>query len=172
MAGKSTVVRQIGEKQIFPDVKNLTTSAISYNQGQTLCFDSVTNLVRACTAQADSNNFLGIAALDVSSGKPLSPYQGTAVDASQAVPSMNGPLYGDTFLMTIKTGDSLTPGQDVYLYPSAGYNGVASSAGVAATGINPIGVYVGTQGTVSSAAASTQVECLIGARFPNNILKF
>lgn len=170
MAGKNTVVKQISTKQIFPDVKNLTNSSISYVQGQHLIFDSANHVVRAPTAESEASTYLGIASLDISSGKPVSPYQGTAVDAAQAVPSMNGPIYGDTFLMTLKTGDSLSPGDNVYVYLAAGVNGVGSSAG--ATGTKVIGVYVGTQGTISTAAAGLQIECLIGARFSNDSLKF
>lgn len=164
MVGKSTVVRDIALKQIMPDIKNMVSSATNFAQGDILIFDTVSKLVRAPTAEAEGQYLLGIAALDVASGKPLSPYQGTAVDSAQAIPSLNGPLYGATFNMILKTGDSLSPGDLVYVYTTAGTSGVAS------TGTKAIGMYEGA--AIVSAAASTVVEVLIGARFPNDVLKF
>ena len=85
------------------------------------------------------------------------------------VMAVNGPIYGNSYFMTIKTSDTLAPGAYVYAYPTGGVGYVSATA--AATSTQPIGVYIGHT-TVTSAAAGTQIECLIGARFPNDTLKF
>jgi hypothetical protein len=164
MAG-NTIVKQISEKQIFPNILGYVSSAVTFNQGDYLIFDPVNSLVRAATAEAEAASGLGIAALSISSGQPISPYQGTAVDAAQAAPAMNGPLYGDSALMVLKTGSTLALGAPVYLDIATGNQGVAAS------GTKAIGVYVG-QSAITSSAAGLQVEVLIGARYPNDTLKF
>lgn len=163
MAGKNTVVKQVGEKQIFPDIKNFLDSTVDFNQGDILIFDTSTYLVRAATSEGEGAYLLGIANATVVDGKPALPYS-TANDAAIAATSIDGPLYGDTFKMILKTGSTLTPGQQVYADPGTSARGVASS------GTKAIGVYQGA--AVSSSAAGLEIEVLIGARYPNDTLKF
>lgn len=164
MAGKQTIVKDVALKQIFPDIKNVTASTASYSQGDHIVFDSTLHIARAPTAESEGSSYLGISMLDVSSGKPLSPYSGTAVDAAQAVPAMDGPAYGVTNMYVLKTGDSLSPGVSIYIDLATGSRGVAS------TGTKAIGVYQGA--AISGSAAGLEIECLVGARFPNDVLKF
>ena len=159
--GSNTVNKQIREGSLIPDVKNFTNSSISYNQGDLLIFDTANNVVRAPSAESECASFLGIAALDVVSGYPRSPYS-TQVDASQGVTSMQGPTYGNTFNMVLQTGTTLAPGAAIYAKPVA--VGVEPNTLVAATGTYQIGVYVGP--SVTSSAAGQVVEVLIGARWP------
>lgn len=168
--GKNTIVKEVAIKQIIPDVKVFTNSSISYNQGDHLIFDTANNVVRAATAEGEGATYLGIAALDVVSGQPRSPYSGIGdADVNTAIPSESGPLYGMTAKFILKTGDALVRGAGVYIYVTAGGRGVASSAGIG-PGTKPIGVYQGA--TISSAAAGQEIEVLVGARYPNDILKF
>ncbi len=168
--GKNTVVKEIATKQIFPDVKVLTNSSISYNQGDHLIFDTANNVVRSATAEGEGATYLGIATMDVVSGQPRTPYTGIAdADVNASIPSIDGPIYGITAKCVLKTGDSLLPGEQVYIYPTAGGTGVASSAGIG-PGTKPIGVYQGAQ--VTTSAAGLQIEVLIGDRYPNDVLKF
>jgi len=164
MSGKNTEVKIISPKQIIADAKPIVDSSVSFAQGDILILDTSTHLLRAPTAEAECSAFIGIAALDISSGKPLSPYIGTAVDAALAVPALDGPLYGNTYKMVAKTGDAFYPGDMVYAHIATGARGVSVS------GTKAIGVYQGK--AIASAAAGQEIECLIGARFPNDALKF
>lgn len=169
MAGKNTEVKIIAPKQIFPDVRGITSTASDWSQGDILIFDTVNTIVRAATGEAEGQYVLGIAQQDVTDGIPNGPY-GTLVNQSNVgAMAVNGPVYGNTYNMVIKTGETIAPGAYVYAYPTGGASYVAATA--AATATQPVGVYVGHV-TVTSAAAGTQIECLIGARYPNNTLKF
>lgn len=165
MAGKNTEVKIISPKQIFPEIKGLVSSASTFVQGDILVWDSTNKIVRAATGEAEAATVLGIAQQDVSAGVIVSPYQGTAVDAAQGGIALSGPVFGNTFKMVCKTGDSFNPGDYVYAYPAGGNRYVSAS------GTKPVGVYVG-QSAVASAAAGAEIECLIGARFPNDSIKF
>jgi hypothetical protein len=162
--GLDTVVKQVRTGQIFPDILNFVSSISNFNQGDVLIFDTSTNLIRGSTAEADDTALLGIASQDIVNGIPRSPYQGLATTLSQQPQAINGPTYGDVFAMILATGSTLTAGQQIYGSPSTGTRGVASS------GTFAIGVYQGA--AVSSSAAGLVVNCLIGSRYPNNVLKF
>ncbi len=137
-----------------------------------MIFDTTNSVVRACTAEADGDNVLGIAQQAVSAGVPIGPY-GTIVNASNVgAMAVNGPVYGNTYNMYLKTSETIAPGGYVYPYPSGDTtykNYVAATA--ASTATKPCGIYVGHV-TVTTAAAGTQIECLIGAQYPNTVLKF
>lgn len=163
MAGKNTEVKIIAPKQLIADAKPVVSSAVNFAQGDILILDTSTALLRAPTAEAECSAFIGLAAIDVVSGKPASPYS-TAVDAAAAIPALDGPLYGNTFNMVAKTGDAFTPGCKVYAHIATG------SRGVSVSGTKAIGIYQGK--AIASAAAGQEIECLIGARFPDDVLKF
>ncbi len=169
MAGKNTEVKQIAPKQIFPDVRGITSALSDWSQGDLLIFDTTSNIVRACTAEAEAAYSLGIAQQDVVDGVQTQPYGSLATGAQVVSMAVNGPLYGNSYNMVLKTGDSLSPGALVYPYPAGGAAAVAATA--ASTATKAIGVYVGHV-AVASAAAGTQIECLIGANYPNQTLKF
>ena len=159
--GKNTVNKQIREGSLIPDCKNFTPSWVSYNQGDHLIFDTTSNVVRAPSAESECAAYLGIASVDVVSGQPRSPYV-TQVDASVANTSIEGPLYGDTFNMTLQTGTTLAPGAALFAAPVS--VGVEPNNVVAATGTYQIGVYLGS--AITSSAAGLVVEVLVGARWP------
>lgn len=162
----NTILKEVATKQIFPNIKDLVSTAISFSQGDHLIFDASTHLVRAPTAETEASTYLGIAALNIVSGVPVGPYAGlTAVNAAQAIPAMNGPTYGDVVKFTLFTGDSINPGDQVFVKIVAGNNQVVSI-----TGTKAIGIYQGA--AIASAAAGTQIAVLTGARYSNDTLKF
>jgi len=166
-------VKNIAPKQIFPDVRGIVSTSIStWNQGDILCFDTSANVVRACTAEGDAANVLGIAQQAITLGIPNGPY-GTIVDQDNVgAMAVNGPVYGNTFNLYLKASDVLAPGAYVYPYPSGNatyFNWVAATA--ASTATKPIGVYVG-HASVTGTSTGLQVECLVGAQYPNTVLKF
>lgn len=153
MAGVNKIVRSINPKSAFEDAKNVIDSTISFNQGDLLFLDTTNHLLKVAAAETDSANFMGVARVTIVNGKLASPYN-TDVVASQAIGSIPGPQVGVIFKAVLKTGDSLSPGQLVGLYPTAGTRGVSSTVTT-----NAIGVYQGP--AIATAAAGTEVEIYI-----------
>lgn len=150
MAGKNTIVRTVNPVSVFPSAKALTDSTCSYDQGDLLCLMS--GLIKKGAAETDGATFLGVALETISSGKLASPYSGTAVDSAQAISDIPGPLAGVVAKVLLKSGDSLNPGDPVYLYPA-----VARS--VQAAGTVVIGRY---QGAAVTAGSATEIEVHLG----------
>jgi hypothetical protein len=159
--GKNLVNKQIREGSRFPDVKNFTPTWVSYNQGDFLIYDSTSNVVRAPSAESECVSFLGIAQVDIVSGLPRSPYN-TQVDAAASLPSIAGPIYGDTFNMVLQTGTTIAPGAAIYASPVAA--GTEPNTLVSATGTYQIGWYLGK--SITSSTAGQVIEVAIGARWP------
>jgi len=161
---KNTLARKVGTKALFPDLSAVIDSTISFNQGDLLYFDGTANLVKKLAAEADAATFLGIAPITVVSGHVKDVYP-TDVDGSVAVGvNLAGPEFGDVHKVLLKSADAILPGDAVYADPVSGTNFVS----VAGTKI--IGIYQGKG--LTSATGGTEIEVLIGARFPTDTLKF
>jgi hypothetical protein len=164
MAGKNTRTRSVATKSLFESAQGVISAAVSLNQGDFAILSS--NLLAAPAAEGDGANLLGVMRDDVVLGKLRRPYS-TDVDASAAVSDVGGPQYGDVFKCQLKAGDSLSPGDKVYLHPAT------SSRGVQASGTKAIGIYQGASAVTGGPSDNlTEIECLIGARFPDDVLKF
>jgi len=163
MLGVNSLARRVATKAVFPDIKALISSAISFNQGDLLWFDNAANLVKKVTAEADGATILGVAPVSIVSGKFPEVYN-TDVDASVAITSTPGPEYGDVHFMVLKAGDAIVPGDLVYIDPAN------LGRGVSVTGTKAIGVYQGKALTAPTGGA--EVEIMIGARFPADVLRF
>ena len=153
--GKNLVNKQIREGTLFPDIKNMLATWVSFNAGDFLILDT--------TAESECVNFVGMAAVDVVNGQPRSPYS-TQVDASVANTSLQGPVYGDTYNLVLQTGSTISAGAAIYASPVAA--GTEPNTLVSATGTYQIGIYTGAAGTITSSAAGLSIEVLIGARYP------
>jgi hypothetical protein len=165
MSGKNTITRNVAQKSIFESAKSVIGATTSFDQGDHLFFDTVNHVLAKPAAEADGVTYLGIARVTVALGKLASPYAGlTDVDASVAISDVPGPLYGVIAKCVLKTGDSLNPGDGVYLDPATG------TRGVQAAGTKIIGIYQGK--AIAAAAAGTEIEVLIGARYIGDVLKF
>ena len=162
--GKNTIVRSVAPKSIFESAKDVISASVSFNQGDLLVFDDSANVLKVPAAEAEGLTFLGVARCDIVLGKLRTPYSGTAVDAAAAASDIPGPVYGVVAKCVIKTGDSINPGDLVYLDPATG------TRGVTVTGTKAIGIYQGP--AVVTAAAALEIEVLIGARHPADSLKF
>jgi len=159
------IVRSIRPGAVFEDIQNMVNSSISINQGD-LCFlDTATHLVKPTTGGAtEGAKILGISPVKIVSGLIPSPYQGTAVDASQKATSIPGPVYGVVGKLTLKTGDAFNPGDQVYVTATD-----AQTVSVTANG-SSIGVFVGV--AVASATAGQKGEVHVGSRYPSDVLSF
>lgn len=160
MAGQNRITRTIKRGAIFEDAKNVVSAAVSYVQGDLCYFDTSNKLVKKITADADCATFLGISDITVVSGKLPQAYT-TNVDASVAISSLPGPIFGVVAEMKLKTGDAFTPGCLVY--------GTAVDAQtISSAGTKAIGVYQGI--TVASAASGDVGEVELGHRYPGDTL--
>jgi hypothetical protein len=157
---KNNIVREVAPKSLFESAFPVLSSAVTYNQGDLIAFNTGTSVLKVA-GTGDIDNLLGIARQTVINGVTKSPYQGTAVDASQAIEDVAGPVYGIVARMVLKSGDSFTPGAKVYLTadpqtitvtdPGSGKNcglfqGRAVTAGSGSTGDVLIGARYGLSG--------------------------
>lgn len=163
MAGVNNITRSVAPKSVFESALNVISSSVSFNQGDLLVFDDTNNVLKKPALETEGNTFLGVAPVTVVSGKIASPYN-TDVVASQAVQDVAGPKFGVVAKLTLKTGITIAPGDLIYLDPATGTDGVTN------TGTKAIGVYQGA--AITTSAAGTKVEVLLGARFPEDTLKF
>lgn len=154
MAAKNRITVSVRPGTVFPDALKVISSAISWEQGDLLYFDDTNNLLKPLASDATAATVCGIAIQSISSGKPISPYQGTAVDAAQAIESIAGPQFGVVAKMLLKSGDSFAPGDAVY------YGGDAQT--VSSAGTNSVGIY---QGASLTATAGSEGEILLINRF-------
>lgn len=161
----NTEVKIIAPKQILPDIRGMVGNASTWAQGDLLMFDTSAHVVRPLANEGEAASLLGIAQQDAASGVPVGPYGSLAGGANVKSIALNGPIYGNTYTMIVKTGNSIALGAAVFSSPADGPQVIA------ATGTVAIGVYVGHV-AISSAAAGTKAEVLIGAQYPNTVLKF
>ena len=160
----NNLVRAVALKSLFESAKAVIDSTITIDQGQHCWFDSSTHLIKPVTAETQSAHYIGVSRVKIVAGKVASPYN-TDVVASQAISDVPGPQFGGVFKCTLKTGDSLAPGALVGLDPATGIDGVTATITT-----NSIGIYQGP--AISSAAAGTKVEILVGCQHPNSNIIF
>lgn len=172
MSGQNRITRSVSNgKSLFPDASNLVGAASTYNQGDLLIRDSGTKLLRAFvtgdTEAAAGPLFCGIATQTIKNGKLAYPYV-TDVDASAGLSAVQGPAYDVVAHLGLNTGDTINPGDKVYLIPGLG----AASAYTVTTsaGAHEVGVYQGP--AIAGAPAGTFIDVLVGVRYPNDTLKF
>jgi hypothetical protein len=163
MSAKNLITRSVAPKSLFADATALHSAAVSYNQGDLLILDTSGHLIAKPAAEADGATFLGIAIESVSAGVLVTPYT-LASSVAPGASVLAGPQYGVIAKLTLKTGQSISPGNVVYLDPASG------TQNVQVTGTKSIGVYQGA--AISGAAAGTQIEVLLGCRAPADTLTF
>ena len=159
VAQVNRIVKTVLEKSLFDNCSALVDSTISYKQGDLLVLDTVANLIKPVAAGELGEAFLGISRQTIVNGKPLTPYV-TDVDASQAVPSLVGPVEGVVAKLVLKTGDALLAGGKVYV------NGVAGAYHVTSTqalGAVAIGYYQGA--TIAAASDGQEIAVLLKSNY-------
>ena len=155
---RNNLLRQVAPKSLFASMLPVlkAETACSWNQGDLLCMDTNVGYLRPVTGTGDSSILVGCALNTIQSGIMPSPYQGTAVDASQAIEDAGGPMYGSVFQMVLASGQTYNPGAPVYA-TSDPQTVTAASGGVS------VGIFQGRP--VTTAATGTYGDVLIGARF-------
>jgi len=166
MAGVNRIVREDVKRSLFPSALALTTSSISYNQGDLLMLDTTAHTIRKVTSGDLGAWFLGIAEVTISSGKLASPYT-TDVDSSTAISDIPGPVIGVVAKLVLKTSDSINPGDPVYLNVAAGAYHVTVTQ---AMGAIAVGYYQGS--ALSSVAAGTLIEVRLVANNATATISF
>jgi hypothetical protein len=155
---KNNIVRLVAPKSLFESAYGVLSSSVTYNQGDFLALDTVNHVLKAA-GTADIDNLLGIARQSILNGVAPNPYQGTAVDASQAIADVAGPVYGVTAFMVLNTGDAFNMGDKVYL---TGDPQTVTSTDPGSG--KACGIFDGPV-AVASAAAGQTGDILIGARY-------
>lgn len=154
----NNIVRSVAPKSLFESAKAVISSAVSYNQGDLLYFDDAANLIKPVAATANAETILGVAKQTIVSGKVVSPYSGTAVDAAQALEDLAGPVYGVVASLKLKAGDSFAPGDKVYVTVTDAQTVTVTDPGD--------GFHVGIfQSAAVTAVSGSKGDILVGARF-------
>lgn len=157
----NNIVRKGPGKTLIEEARPMVSASSTWLQGEILCFDTSTNIIRRVAATADAATLLGISDNVVTAGKLAGPYDGlTAVNAAQVSPGIVGPKYGVEVQLTLKTGDAFTPGCKVYLADALNTQTVSVTD---PSDHNHVGIYLGA--AVTAAAGQTGVV-LIGCRYP------
>lgn len=163
MLALNRIVKSVAPKWLYNDIKNLVSSAVTFNQGDLLYLDTTNHLVKAvptsgATAALDGSTVLGIATCSVAAGVVKGPYAG--LSDNDAVSGLNsaiqGPVYGVEVKLVLKTGDALTSGSKVYLDAANGTHHCTATAGSSA---NEIGYYAGP--AIASASAGQEIVVLL-----------
>jgi hypothetical protein len=162
---KNNIVREVAPKSLFESAFPVLDNTVDYNQGDLIAFDTGNNILKPFSATGDAANILGVARQTLVNGVTKSPYQGTSVDASQAIEDVAGPVYGIVARMTLKDGDIFNPGDKVYGDPTDPQTVTSTDN---ASGAN-IGIYQGR--TITAGSASTG-DVLIGARYGLSGIQF
>jgi hypothetical protein len=163
----NNIVRSVAPKSLFESALPVLSTAVTYNQGDLIAFDTTNHILKPVAASGDATNLLGVARQTVVSGKIASPYQGTAVDASQAIEDFAGPVYGIVASLVLTTGDTISSGQKVYLTTSDPQTvTVTDTFG----GGHNVGIYQGK--AITSAPSGTFIDVLVGASYSLGGLQF
>lgn len=162
--GRNNIVRSVNPKSLFESAYPVLSKTLStWNEGDLLAFDATNACIIAVTGTGSGANSLGVAVQTVQNGIVPSPYQGTAVDASQGLSDIEGPQYGVVCSMILHTGDSFNPGQKVYISSDA-QTVTSTAAGTS------IGIFQGSP--VTSAPSGTLGDVLIGANYGSSVTQF
>lgn len=162
MAGANRITRSVAPKSLFESALAVIDATVSINQGDLVVFDDTNNRLKKAAAEAEGSTFLGIMRDTIVLGKLAKVYS-TDVDTSSAITDVGGPLYGVIAKLVLKSGDTLAPGDDVFLDPANGTFHVSS------TGTKSIGIHVGASITGDGVK---RVEIHLGCRAKNDVLKF
>lgn len=155
----NNIVRDSSSLSAFPDASNMISTASSWNQGDLLYFDTSAKLLKPLDSDAHAAaQFCGVAAQSILLGKPITSYQGTAVDAAVALAVIAGPKSGVVANLKLNVGDAFTVGCQVF--------GTAVDAQtVSVTGTNAIGRY---QGPALTAVAGSIGLCKLVNLLPTS----
>lgn len=159
----NNIVRSVSPKSLFESAYPVLSSASNWNQGDILAYDATNKILNAVTGTGSSANLCGVAVQSIVSGKVPSPYQGTAVDASQAISDVEGPQYGIVCFFKLTSGDAFFPGVKVYI-------GADAQTVTVTAGGNSIGIFQGTAITPSGTGFVGDV--LTGARYGFSDINF
>lgn len=164
MSGVNRLTLSDQKKSLFPDATAVIDATVTFDQGDLLYLDTTNHLIKRMAAEGDAATFQGVAEVSITLGKLNGPYPGTAVDAAQAISAIPGPVFNVRGKFPVKAGEAFVPGGAVYADP------VSGPANVQGAGTKQIGIYQGAN--IASTTAGQLIEVLLGARSPNDTLKF
>lgn len=153
---QNNIVREVAPKSLFESALPVLSTAVTLNQGDLVAFDNTNKIIKAVTGSGDGAQILGVSPVTLVNGLMPSPVQGTAVDASQAIEDMSGPIYGVVAFFNATAGDAWKPGDKVYI-------GADAQTVTSAAAGSSVGIYQGR--AIASAASGQHLDVLVGARF-------
>lgn len=155
---KDRRVRGVSAKSIFESALNLISTSSTWVQGELLCLDTSTHLIRRVAATGDAATILGLARQSITSGVPVGPVTGIVDAVNPSVRDIGGPEYGIIGNMKLKVADVFNPGVPVYLADTL------DTMTVSVTDPGD-GLYIGVyQGAAVTAAAGSEGPVLLGER--------
>jgi hypothetical protein len=161
---RNNLVREVAAgRSVFASLKPVLSTSCTWNQGDLIAYDNTNKILNAVTGTGSSGLVVGVAVNTIVDGVMPSPYQGTAVDASQAIEDAAGPLYGCVFNMNMVSGDSWQPGQKAYLTADPQTLTSAVTGGA-------VGIYQGQP--VTSAVTDQSGDFLIGCPYSPSGVNF
>jgi hypothetical protein len=152
---QNNITRTVAQKSYFDDMSNQISSASTWNQGDLIFLDTTAHLLKVVTgAITDGDTFMGVSRVSIVSGNLPSPYQGTAVDASEKVSALPGPVVGVVAKFKLKSGDAFTVGCKVY----------TSAVDAQTVSVTANGGYIGLyQGKALTASATSVGEVMLSS---------
>lgn len=155
----NNIKRSQAMRSVIESALSFIDSTISFNQGDLLYLDTTAHRIKPITADANTANCLGVSRVQIVNGKLASPYSGTAVDSSQGLSDIPGPVYGVVAELTLNTGDAFNPGDLVYPIGSVDAQTVSSSSNTGARKACGIFVGVAVGSAVSGQKGLIQIGC-------------
>lgn len=159
---KNNIVVDVARKSLFYGASGIY-GTLTFNQGDLLCFSSTTHLLTQPTQESDMDTFAGVSVEQVVSGIKKSPFSDSNDASLAAGLDIAAPVYGVICSLILKSGDGAFPGSYAYGDPATGAQNVQAS------GTKPIGLF--TSPAITGDGTLT-VNVLVGARYPNDTLKF
>lgn len=161
MGNLNPIFRRVGRNTLAADIKDCIGASTTFNAGDFLTFNGTTKTFGAMAGETDSQNFAGVAVASVASGKVASAYV-TDTDAARQVDSIPGPEFGDEVYATLKAGDAVTPGQELYF--DAGTTSPVKNGVTVTVGTKSIGYYFGPALT-GAPTTGTVIPIKLGCRY-------
>jgi hypothetical protein len=163
--GSNPIFRRVNRNTLFADIAAAVGASTTFNAGDFLTFNLTTQTFGTLVGESDSAQFAGVAVESITNGKMVSAYT-SDVDSSLGYASVAGPEFGDEVFATLKAGDAVVPGSQLYYNTGATpKNGVTVTAGT-----KSIGMYFGPALT-GAPTTGTVIPIKLGCRVvPSGLL--
>lgn len=161
MGNLNPIYRRVARNTLAADIQACIGASTTFNAGDFLTFNGTTKTFGQLAGESDSVNFAGVAVASVKNGVIASAYA-TDTDSALGYPSVPGPEFGDEVYATLKAGDAVTPGQE--LYYDTGTTTPVKNGVTVTVGTKSIGYYFGPALT-GAPSTGTVIPIKLGCRY-------